>query len=1520
MKFDELSSEQVEQVEHSRKLVPATQGTVPCVSPIAQGTVPCVPGVLPAPAAQGTVPCVSGTVPCVPSCSRRSFVKLAVGTITVLPTAASALLAGSGQETAYAVGDEGSGTHRLVVVSPKQVGLYIADQAGDTNAPVAGASVVLTSRHNGKVLTGTSDEDGIVLFDIEELSEPELEYGRCVFNGTIDIKAEGYREFHVSLARIRGGLALSVPSRLLEPDRPYPSRVSFAEWDMLYLKSEFVSVPGNTDNHEILVEIRNLSKPCTVTLHDRDSKTVYASANVTPTEGVATASLSKPFLQKNSSDALPIGSDFYMQLDDGETIYEFPVALGVRAGVADTFTIAPEKDYAPVNNRVPSSGQVVIPDYIPGIGGQSLSPKLPIGSVVFVVDPFGYLYIAWSTPRVGYIDDDSTPNAGKWGKHPYTSASEQYSSFFDKNMDKALSIRDKIAQGSNITQLGFTPKFEATLSLRFLAMAQWNYKTGFFSGNAQFQALGHVGAGFNEMFAVGPVPFFIDFMLNVDIVYELAGLGFATPNGLDITKYDWDYTNTGNSCTVNLSPTLSVGIGISGFLSIGLRGTLLLSLFSGYSPKPDPRCKLPHDIVGYRATIAVEVYVLFFKWSGTIIDDYEPQWWDSWRDRDCKNSNNLFAYNNAEEGEATGFDDFRLADGSYCYEAPHKQLLRSRKSMWEIMFSEAVPVTQGQLSQSSEGSITLGNDDKLLYNYKAATLVKPAAGESFIEYLRYERDDRFTFTPGAAGRPVFTAKEGKLLAPPASLNEEGDGNAFGVGSVDKQLGGIWPKADYQLIKDIYADPHAKVVIAEDTLGGTRPFLFRIGIAEVGGVQRPVLMYHAIEGNSLLPANFVDFSTGIEGISRNKLFDYDFDIIFENQDYGSRFCILLMSNVEDTSHLDGMPDSYDNIVFTYLTCEVDVARWWDELRWTSFSFKALNESAVAGGRNMFFCPKITLLRSVRDSDLAMFSWLHRYTDSPDVPLDSPDAKLAIGMGMADRFGVSLPKFETMLGPLADNSGYDLCATRGDDVPDTRDFYLNFAVRGEEKTTCAYAIAEVPGDEGPMRVRDATQMSVEEHDGMLVPWTGRKGFTGYLTSYDGKLTHVVFNREVGRLEFTQLADFDFNVKSFCIDSTGEFIYWSVGRNGVGEVDYDEQGNATPVQITDNRIMATKLYKGAFCDPYVLSNISHPVDQMCTFAHGASNMCLLTTTVDDFANSLASLWYTVIPACVCPTMLSSTLVTPLISAGESAEFLITIRNDGNIHITGATVALIGDDGQEVSTANLEFSQETLQASVYNPPAEVASGKMMTVGPRYAGGYTLGKPRPAETQEESQEETPQTFTLGPEKAYADEIGGLLNVNEAYELAPGKAAVYSAKLPVPADWSGSHMVSLKIKDVRYLGTAVIEEYFMSANDGSGLLLSSFAEEPSKLQVSNELGADHDVNQDAPVTVRNKKNNSSEESDPASSSSGKKAAATGDTKNLAATGDDVLFVGPLGVALGAAAAGLAAYSARRQALEDDESE
>ena len=182
-------------------------------------------------------------------------------------------------------------------------------------------------------------------------------------DGTIDVTAPGYREFHMSLARIEGGFAFTVPTRSLESDRPYPSRVSFAEWDVLYTKTEFVTCSGNDTDCDVGIEIRDLSKPATLTLRERSSDKVYASASLQPSGGVATAAFSGTLLQEGSSNALPPGGEFFMQFETSDAIYEFPIALGVKKVVAEKFSIEPHQDLAPCNSNLPVTPQITVPDY-----------------------------------------------------------------------------------------------------------------------------------------------------------------------------------------------------------------------------------------------------------------------------------------------------------------------------------------------------------------------------------------------------------------------------------------------------------------------------------------------------------------------------------------------------------------------------------------------------------------------------------------------------------------------------------------------------------------------------------------------------------------------------------------------------------------------------------------------------------------------------------------------------------------------------------------------------------------------------------------------------------------------------------------------------------------------------------------------------------------------------------------------------------------------------------------------------
>ena len=150
------------------------------------------------------------------SISRRNFVALAVSSLAVLPAVEEGFLIPRAPEKAFA--EEVSSAPEaieIVVVSPSEVGFNISDQTDNANAPIEGAHVVLTSRYNGKVLEDHSLQNGVVVFDVKELAE-DNEDGVYAFDGTIDIDMPGYRTFHISLARIEGHTAFSVPTRQIK--------------------------------------------------------------------------------------------------------------------------------------------------------------------------------------------------------------------------------------------------------------------------------------------------------------------------------------------------------------------------------------------------------------------------------------------------------------------------------------------------------------------------------------------------------------------------------------------------------------------------------------------------------------------------------------------------------------------------------------------------------------------------------------------------------------------------------------------------------------------------------------------------------------------------------------------------------------------------------------------------------------------------------------------------------------------------------------------------------------------------------------------------------------------------------------------------------------------------------------------------------------------------------------------------------------------------------------------------------
>ena len=1462
--------------------------------------------------------------------SRRTFVQLSVGTVAVLPMISHGVFATGLPPRAYA--DErvaNSNPVKIVVVSPKQVGFYVVDQAGEKDTPIPGAHVVLSSRYNSKVVEGDTGENGIVLLDIEELAEEELTDGRYCFNGSIDITAEGFREFHILLARIEGGTPLSVPTRKIEPNRPYPSRVSFDEWDILYTKTGFACTPANSDTHEIAVEIRDLGEKATLILCSADGKKDYASTSLNPQNGVATASFKKAFLHKGKADCLPISDSFGMKIETSQYTYSFPLALDVQLGAVDALGTAPGYDVDPGNSTVPTGQIINMPDWASPTCGQTLEIWTPKWFLVPVVDPFGFVYLAWQSARFGYVNDDGTTSPNQWGSNSYGSFQDQWDKFNKKIDDMQKKVDQAMKDPEFLKCVSFTPQYSAYVQFRIAGQAKWDWQTKHFNGALMFQLLGHVGVGFSGLWVLGVLPLYIDFMLNLDVVVQILGVGITTPDALDISKYTWDLTNTGSSFTFTLSPVCSVGAGIPGFFAVGMRGYASISYFIGSSSDGKP-----HRIVGLVGYAGVEVQLFLAKWTQKLWNYNEPRFYDNYRDQVLM------------QGEPAPAEDpgwFKLVDGSYSPLRTDAQLASDGKDrMWTAVIEDAAPVTAAELLKSNELRLTGGNAESPTYDL--GQVQKIAASDSFVGARLYPWDTALTeglfWDEQVVKEPIgFRVPEGKTIA-----------------GIHEQFGGVKPANDDNIVKDMFSDARVKAHYLEGD-GEEAKFIFRIASVEVDGQVRTQLVYQHEYRWTLSSPRTVQFATGIDGVSRDDLYDYDFDMSISRD--GKKLSILLLSDKRES--LDAVPDSYENMYFTYLECSLTAA--YGVGQWRSFTWHAPNNSEE-GVRNVFFCPRILRLEGqygAGNSSSAAFAWMHRSSTGEDGLLQSADARVALGVGFACDEGIVLCDQESAV--LPDSTVHDMSLLPGDFAYPENTFDLHLIARGTTGSTCAY----VPVSVASKTPRVGTTQVKGVFEGLithLTPWPG-VGHNGFLATHNKRLVNVVPApaSDEGLLNIAELGSFDIDVDSLGIDPEGIYVYFPSNRNGQGETEFDEDGNPKKVSFKDNRIMASKLQNGVFCDPYVFCHVDHPIESLTAVKEHLRAMAFFCTEITDFANSKASIWYTSVPSVVCPTITDAELLTPLVSAGDYVHFLLVIRNDGNTHIKGATATLIDEQGNEVSSGKIEFTEETRQVSVWNPPEGMEPGdeallsttpitktalrtgetvNTVAVPADNRSTYPASRTVVARASVPHAEGGAKMLTLGEDASKANSGAGgtqdsVLSVFEKgvgldeFELAPGKKAVYAVALPVPEDWSGERTVTVGLRDVRYVGVAEV------ASDSDPLVLENMStvKDASLLAVSASVGADHDVNQDAPVSMyaKNQDDHGSDGKDDEKSSTNvvpksntvPKAGTSGSSSKITPTAtaktDDVVPVGGVAaLAFGAASAGLLAYSARRQANEEAEAD
>lgn len=694
-----------------------------------------------------------------PDISRRSFVGLA-GMLASLPVLTGGLILAprparaeddatvpsqlAGRESEYVIID---------VVQPWEVGFMVVDITKGVERdgglvyypPVTGAHVKVTSRFNGKTVEGTTNDGGVANLDIRELAVHEAgedvsKLDSYFFNGTVVVECDGYRKFQTALMVVEGGGGLQVPAHPLNEDKPYPHKVAFDDWDALYRVNEFSVTPANADEHTVTVDVFGLpdTSAATIELWVDGESAPRASAEATPGEsaeiGVRTlvdatgktervpvhgrpvsATFKALFLKKGDAACLPIGAKLSLVVNQGSTTWKWPLAATTSEGVVDEPAGKEGQQLCPINTQ--KGGVTALdatwPSGVPIVGGGELkfwSPQLPVN--VFV-NPFGLVQLTLSIPLWGYRNDQGDESPHGWGRYPRPTVEQQWEKKVKTMKQMADKTNSLVSKPGAIQQIDLFKSFSIDMNLQLLALAQWKSDKGLFQGEVAGQFLAAMNFTITENFFAGPIPVLITFSLDTSFIIALAAAAYAEKKNknekmvdavCDFSRWSFDYTNTGFTMTFNITPSLSVGVGIRGVASISVKGAITLTLFLGVPMGTAPAgLPNPHFAAGWSARISLVLELFLFTKSFTLYDRAFKNFYDNWGDK-------------ALTGQAESEGLRALAEKSF------DQLLR-----------DLVPITDEMLSKTVEASIPVQ-----AVNAQAVTaqvLSAQAEGEASSSYV-----------------------------------------------------------------------------------------------------------------------------------------------------------------------------------------------------------------------------------------------------------------------------------------------------------------------------------------------------------------------------------------------------------------------------------------------------------------------------------------------------------------------------------------------------------------------------------------------------------------------------------------------------------------------------------------------------------------------------------------------------------------------------------------------------------------
>lgn len=666
--------------------------------------------------------------------TRRNFMRIAAGAITVLPSVVGGFLVpapayaeeGDEEVSQEYAGELNSTTTKVEILKASEAGFYVVDIAApkEGNPPqekrVPNAHVRVTSLYNNRTVEGTTNSEGIVRLDIAALSEndkklPLDQLTKYAFQGTIEIKADGYRSFETGRVRIKGGVGLRIPTRSItaqDESTPYPHMVTLSSWDVLYTTTDFNLASTNEDDHDLIVEIRNLT-PNTETViglkyGKKPGKVLLLQTVMSDANGVAVATFVGKFLQDGHSDAFPEGDEFSLTYKYGRTTKTVNLGIEIMK-MGDEVVKKKIEAMQPLEmGGLDSVLGLKWPSFIPVIGGEDIDLPLPKLPVQVRIDPWGYLEISVTLPfgynyelknEDGEGWEDEHPGEKRfgwdkgtgWTKTPGKEFKDSWNDFKEETIGDWRSKNDALLNskldsclyggggiGKYFGKYHSVGKFSANGTASFVLCASWEQETeedesgeevkiGLFRGSAALSFLLAVSGSYTMQFFAGPVPLLVTF--GCDASFQVM------PSFECYSKYDddghlgnisrmwdalaerdkWKYNkeSTGIHTTFNFSPYGTAGVGVRGF-NFGIELRFSFHMYWGiiYSiKKVHPKLPVNHFIVGAEISFGVTLKAFLFSKSWKLISFGNDSLYDNWDGKTEEDRIELQAMYDAMYGE-----------------------------------------------------------------------------------------------------------------------------------------------------------------------------------------------------------------------------------------------------------------------------------------------------------------------------------------------------------------------------------------------------------------------------------------------------------------------------------------------------------------------------------------------------------------------------------------------------------------------------------------------------------------------------------------------------------------------------------------------------------------------------------------------------------------------------------------------------------------------------------------------------